>query len=274
MLIFLHLPKTGGSTLTPIVDWNYNDRVYKLSLYSEIPAFINLSDSEKAQYESLAGQVFYGIHRYIPADCQYIAMMRHPYDRVVSQYYYLNVRKKKLGEPLTDITLEEFLAQEPFQATMQLNLIAGGDDMHSTLHQPVTEATLQRAIDNIEQHFAVVGDLAHYNESVLLMKRHLGWSRAYYTRQNTNPGHATFDDLPASTRQTIREACTLELKLYEYVQQRLQQQIDAEDESFRKELQQMQHRSKYLQQLHRLAGPLRHTKLWFWMRSVAKRLLP
>lgn len=274
MLIFLHMPKTGGSTLTPIVDWNYNDRVYKLSLYKEIPPFIALSDDEKARYDCLSGQVFYGIHRHIPGDCRYITMMRHPYDRLVSQYYYLNIRKKKLGEPLTDMSIEDFLAHEPFQATMQLHLIAGGKDMTATLNQPASEALLQRAIDHIEQHFEVVGDMTRYDESVLLMKRRLGWSRAYYTRQNTNPGHPKFNDLPAATQQIIREACALEVRLYEYVQQRLEKQLRAEGADFQQELQQMHAHSQRLKQLHRLAGPLRHSRLWFWMRSLAKRLLP
>jgi hypothetical protein len=274
MLIFLHMPKTGGSTLTPIVDWNYDDRVYKLSLYREIAPFIALDDAEKARYACLSGQVFYGIHQYIPGECRYITMMRHPYDRLVSQYYYLNVRKQKLGEPVTDMSLEDFLEQEPFQATMQLHLIAGGDDMSSTLNQPATEGTLQRAIDHIDRHFEVVGDLARYDESVLLMKRRLGWSRAYYTRQNTNPGHPKFADLPASTQQTIRAACALEVTLYEYIQQRLDRQLTDAGADFQRELRQMRTRSQRLKQLHALAGPLRHSKLWFWLRSLAKRLLP
>src|SRR6478735_12055948 len=124
MLIFLHIPKTGGSTLNPILDWNYDNKSFEITRYPQIDTFLALSDAEKLQYRVLRGQIYYGLHQGIPEACQYISILRHPYKRLISQYFYLNVRKAKLGEALTDMPFEQFLEHEPFQAYMQLNLLA------------------------------------------------------------------------------------------------------------------------------------------------------
>lgn len=269
MLIFLHIPKTGGSTLTPVLDWNYKQQTHKISLHRNIQTFIDLPDEEKRQYQALIGQVFYGIHRHIPENCEYISILRHPIKRLVSQYHYLNVRKQKLGEPLTDMSIEEFLESEPFQAYSQLNLIAGGDSIEEALKRPLPPDAMERAKANIEAHFPVLGLVEQYDESLLLMKRHFGWTRAFYARINVNQGRRTFDDFPAETRRTIERACEPELELFEYAQHRLQSQLDAQHDDFWHELDALKRANTRFSRLYGMTGMIRNTPLW----NIAKRTL-
>lgn len=269
MLIFLHISKTGGSTLTPVLDWNYKQKTHKISLHSKVPEFIDLADSEKMKFQALAGMVFYGIHQYIPEECQYISILRHPVKRLVSHYHYLNVRKQKLGEALSDMSIEEFLEIEPFQAYTQLNLIAGGDSLDEALKRPLPEDALERAKANVEKHFPVLGLIEQYDESLMLMKNHFGWARAFYTRVNVNRGRKTFADFSAETQHFIERACEPELEFFEYAQKRLQAQLDSQDEQFWRDVQTLKKTNQRFSQLYQLAKPIRNTKLW----DAAKWLL-
>lgn len=273
MLIFLHIAKTGGSTLNPVLDWNYQDKSYMITRYTQIPTFINLSDEEKQQYKVLMGQIFFGFHQYIPEDCTYITMLRHPIKRLISQYYYLNVRKQKLGESQSDMPIEQFLEIEPFQAYSQLNLIAGGDSIDEALRRPLPADVLERAKANIEAHFPVVGVVNRYDESLLLMKQALGWKRAFYTRQNVNKGHPSFEDFPKATQRIIEEACAPELELFEYAEKRLEAQLAEKNESFWQELEQLKKANQRFSSFYRLAEPIRHTKLWFALKNIARRFM-
>jgi len=269
MLIFLHIPKTGGSTLIPLIDWNYNNQTYSIPVHRKIQTFIDLPNAEKQTIQALQGQLFYGIHQYIPQDSQYITILRHPIKRVVSQYFYENVRKQKLGEPLSDSPIEHFLEREPFQAYTQLNLIAGGDTIEDALKRPLPVDALDRAKTNIESHFPVVGLIDAYDESILLMKRHFGWQRAFYQQKNVNQGRKRFEDFSKATQKIIEQACQPELELYEYAQKRLTSQLEAQDAQFWQDLKTMQQANQRFTALYKLAAPIRHTKLWF----AAKRIL-
>jgi hypothetical protein len=273
MLIFLHIPKTGGSTLNPILDWNYDNKSFQITRYAQIAAFLALSDEEKLQYKVLRGQVYYGIHQDIPEACQYICILRHPYKRLVSQYFYLNVRKAALGEKLSEMPFEAFLEQEPFQAYMQLNLIAGGSSVDEALRRPLPTNALEIAQANIEKHFPVLGLIDNYDESLLLMKRAFGWQRAFYSRQNVNKNSPKFEDLPKATQALIEQACEPEMVFYDYARKRLQAQIEAATEDFMRDLASLKAANQRFSQFYRVSEPIRHTKLWFFLKGIAKRLI-
>lgn len=270
MLIFLHLPKTGGTTLTPILDWNYGDKTYKITRFPAIQKFIDLPDDKKREIPCLQGQIFYGIHAYIPQPCTYITMMRHPVKRLISQYQYIPRRQARQGETVSRMSMEYFLEVEPFQAHTQLNLIAGGATIDEALRQPLEESTFARARANIERDFAVVGLVNRYDESLLLMKQHFGWKRAFYARQNVNEGRKTLEDFPAETQKRILAACEPEMELYHYVQQRLEEQLQQQDAGFWAELEQLRRTNQRFQQMYRLAKPIRHSRLWFFFRDILR----
>lgn len=271
MLIFLHLPKTGGSTLTPILDWNYDDNTFKITRFPTIQRFLDLPDEQKVQYACLQGQVFYGIHQYIPQPCTYITLLRHPVKRLISQYLYVPVRQQKLGEPVSTMSMEQFLDIEPFQAYTQLNLIAGGATIDEALRRPLAEETFARARANIERDFPVVGLLERYDEALLLMKAHFGWKRVFYARQNVNPHRKALDEFPAATQQRILAACEPEMELYEYARQRLDEQLAQQDAAFWETLERLRRTNRRFQRLYNLAQPIRHSRLWFALRDMLRR---
>lgn len=268
-LIFLHISKAGGSTLNHILDWNY-DRTRTITVYKQIPPLIALPDEEKRQIQCLKGMVFYGIHHYLPQECEYITILRHPIDRVISHYYHLFARKRRLGEPIHDMSLEDVLELEPFWTTYQLRLLVGGSTIESVLHDPLPEHALEIAQQNLARHFVMAGVLDYYDETLLLMKHTCGWTRAFYARQNIGQRRAPRGDISAATRRRLEQDCALEMQLYQYVKQQTETLIAQQGPGFQTELTKLRQANTRFERLYRVAEPLRNTPLWGWARRLAR----
>jgi PAS domain-containing protein len=268
-LIFLHMSKAGGSTLNHVLDWNY-DRTRTITVYKQIPPLIALPDDEKRQIQCLKGMVFYGIHRYLPQECEYITILRHPIERIISHYFYLSARKRRLGEPIYDMSLDDVLELEPFWPTYQLRLLVGGGSIESVLHDPLPDNALEIAKQNLARHFVLAGVLDYYDETLLMMKQTFGWTRAFYARQNVGQARAPRGDIPASTRQRLEEACALEMQLYRHVKQQTEALIAQQDASFQAELARLRQANARFERLYRWAEPIRGTPLWGWARRLVR----
>ena len=272
MLIFLHMPKVGGSTLNHIIDWNYN-HVYKMQYYRQIEPFIALTDAEKRRYDCLRNGFFFGIDQYIPQKTTYITMLRHPVERFLSAYDYTMARRKREGLPDADSSIEQFLEQEPFQAHMQLSVLRGGPTIDDALHTPLGAEALEVAQQHLETRFAVTGVLDYYDESLILMKRALGWSRIYYARRNVNTERSQVHDLPAHVQHVIEAACAPEFELYEWAKQRMEAKLAALDDDFHAELADLRRANRRFERLYHLAAPVRNTPVWKLARSAARRIV-
>lgn len=272
MLIFIHISKTGGSTLRDLLHWNYDGQSYNIKSFDGILPFLAQADAEKLRWKCLQGQLFYGIHAYIPAPCTYLTILREPIARVISHYYYLDVRRKRAGLPPLKLSLEQFLELEPFQAYTQLNLLAGGPTVEAALRRPLPPDALEQAIAHIEADFPIVGILERYDESLLLMKRHFGWARAFYARKNENRGHPRYQDLPAHQQQLLQRVCEPELALYDYARKRLEQQLSQQGDDFWRELDHLKRSNRRFGALYRWARPLQKTPLWFWARDLLRKI--
>jgi hypothetical protein len=269
-LIFLHVPKTGGSTLNHVVDWNY-ERVYRMQYYHQIADFVALPAAQKRQYDCLRNGFYYGIHEHLPQQATYIAMLRHPIDRFVSAYYYTMARRRREGLPDPDASMEQLLEQEPFQAHMQLSLLRGAASIDEALHTPLQAGDVGRAQQHIEDHFALAGVLDYYDQSLLLMQRKLGWSRVFYSRRNTR--RAATPPLPATLQRELEAICEPALEFYAWATQRLEAEIAAQGEAFATDLADLRRSNQRFERFYRLSAPLRGTPLWKSLRRSARQLL-
>jgi len=111
-LIFLHLPRTGGTTLRDILDKQYPDDVTleNKSLLDTDPNFNVDNKSEKDQFKLVKGHVYFRIHEHINQKCTYFSMMRNPIERTISIYNYIKKRSSHKDYDLANkLTIEEFI---------------------------------------------------------------------------------------------------------------------------------------------------------------------
>ncbi|MCD4686503.1 MAG: sulfotransferase family 2 domain-containing protein [Anaerolineae bacterium] len=270
-MIWVHMPKAGGSTMNHLLDWNY-DRVLALHHYKNLPAFMALTEHEKRQIDCINGPIYVGIHHHLPQPVTYITLLRHPVDRVISHYHYQFRRKRRLGEKVPDWTIEEWLARAPFQTSYQLRLLVGGDDIERVLHDPLPADAVDIAKRHIEQYFSVAGVMDYYDETLLLIKRAQGWNRAFYARQNVNPVRTQRDDMSAATLAFLEHECAPEIELYEYIKARLEHTLAEQDSDFEQELKQLRRANRRFEYLYHLAQPVYGSWLWRGVRAVLRRL--
>ncbi len=270
VVIFLHLPKVGGSTLGTLLDWQYgHGNVCTVSLHRKIPEFKALPVEERARLKCLSGQFGFGIHKWIPGESTYITLLRHPVKRLISSYYYINVRKTRMGLPESGRTIEHALLDD-LQTRYQLSFIVGGDDVQQIIESPLPPNALEIAKQNIENHFSVVGLTERFDESLLLMKRALGWKRVwFYARKNVNRARASMDEIPSQTLKLIEQKCEAELELYEYAQKQFDEVVAAQDGSFHDELKRLRRNNRIYGRVWTMARPFRETAIW---RSVRKSI--
>jgi hypothetical protein len=225
--IFLHIAKTGGTTLNTTLRW-----VYGPSVCRRIPAgrpdeaYRWLEEIEEplgSEFQLLMGHTQFGVHEYVHEPARYFTMLRHPVRRAVSLYYYI-----KSGWPKSryaSMSLESFLESDhrSAQSNDQVRVISGIDPDENP-----SEA-IRRAKSNLENEFAAFGITEHFDESLLLFRRTLGWTRLpVYVSSNVNRERPSVEELPESTVDAVREENELDLELYRFANEQFQSTLQKE----------------------------------------------
>jgi hypothetical protein len=224
-LIFLHIPKAAGTTLHKILERQYKQsEIFEIDgskVLASIKEFTNLSLEQRSKIKLLKGHMPFGLHEHLPRPSVYITVLRHPIDRVISHYYYtlqtpyhyLHERVKSQKMTLRDYVESEISGELD---NGQVRLLAGVD-----MEIPFGKCSrklLEQAKNNLENHFAFVGLAEYFNETILLMKKVLGWKR-YPVYQTMNPTKAKphISQIPEDTLRAIEKRNELDIELYELV---------------------------------------------------------
>lgn len=100
LIVFTHIPKTAGSTLRSVLKAAYPEPLSRRfspmkdiltddhdSYARHLRSFLR-SCQENPHLQLVYGHVLFGVHVHIKRKCQYATILRHPIDRVLSNYYY------------------------------------------------------------------------------------------------------------------------------------------------------------------------------------------
>jgi hypothetical protein len=238
LLIFMHLPKTGGSTLAQIIERQYGSRsvlpLYKSTSGEELAS---LPQDWMADIQAITGHFHFGVHELLSTPSIYITMLRDPLERVISHYYYVrNHRDHYLHPMATECGLSEFVQvcnlQEPNNDQTRL-LGADPDSIRSGQCSP---ELLARAKDRLQHHFAVVGITEAFDQSLILMKKRMGWRTPYYSRENVTRKRPMKEDFSRHTLQVVRTYNELDCELYRFGKQLLDDQVHLLDDAFEQEV--------------------------------------
>lgn len=215
-VIFLHLPKTAGTTLNRLIEWEYRlSEMYSIDpvLFKWSAAHLRtLSQRRLQRTRMFKGHMTFGLHELLPQPATYITVLRDPVDRVISAFYFM--RSYKL-HPLywkfrrANSTLEDFVRQWN-RDNIQSRIIAGSD-----YETPCTAEILEKAKENLHRSFSVVGLSERFEESLALMKLRFRWNLSSYSSFNITRARPKKRDLPQATLDLIRERNRFDIELYE-----------------------------------------------------------
>jgi hypothetical protein len=214
-LIFLHIPKTAGTTLNRIIEWQYGPfAIFTINPYriqASTRRLRRLSEARRCRLRVVRGHLPYGIHQVLPQGASYITMLREPVARVLSAYYFIlrrplhplhrKLKRERLG-------IEECIRLFPDRQNLQCKFIAGVEDTASN-----DEQLLETAKENLTKSFSVVGIAERFEESIMLMAKTFNWEISIYENCKVAKTRPQVD---SGAAEMIREHNRLDLELYEF----------------------------------------------------------
>ena len=87
-IIFLHIPRTGGTTFRDILERFYHsENVIEIKKFIESEETIRTyTKDEQSKIKLIKGHLNFGIHELINGDCKYITFLRDPVKRAYSHF--------------------------------------------------------------------------------------------------------------------------------------------------------------------------------------------
>ena len=221
VLIFLHLPKCGGTTLNRLIEWEYPlDRVFSVD-----PSFFRWSHRRVSRWprtrldrmQVFKGHMPFGLHERLSRPATYITFLREPVERVISEYYFAkHHRLHPQHRQMQTLTLPEYALQTPHH-NMQTKLIAGHGDFPDFLAGDCDEQVLETACRNLAQHFSFAGLTERFDEGLAKLKGMFGWNINRYAKFNVTPVRLQKNKVPTSIQSLIAERNRFDCALYERV---------------------------------------------------------
>ncbi|WP_193224500.1 sulfotransferase family 2 domain-containing protein [Bacillus sp. B1-b2] len=216
LTIFLHVPKTGGTTLNSIFIRQYQESAFhNHDTYDrQIIPLSELNQEQKAFIRAVAGHHYYGVHELFNKSFQYFTMLRHPVDRVLSLYFYLKESNYPGYEWMKEMTIEEFV-QTPSEAqNNQTGLLCG--------YSMVPNVKIaKKRIDAFE----IVGITERFDESLFLLKKAFNWENIEYVKHNITKSRLSKREIPAEVISLILQNNEMDLEIYEYARGLLERKL-------------------------------------------------
>ena len=254
VLLLLHIPKTGGTTLNTLV---YEGRYDPSMPAGEEGGYLNYGiyhfpggfdeDDSPGPTEQLAralsrpdvrlvlGHFPFGVHRLTPRPARYVTFLRDPVDRIVSLYYHgVHWASNEMDDLNAAGKMTESLVATRRKGfdNDQTRRLSGADPEFGRC----TPAMLEQAKRNLRRHFAMVGLTERFDESVVLLKRILGWSDMLYLPRLVNPQRPARTDLADSVVEPIRDRNKLDLELYRYARELFERLAERQSPEFEDEV--------------------------------------
>lgn len=261
VLLFMHIPKTGGTTLRQILERIYPQRetvrIYKERTADPEGYLRRILEEDERCVSLVEGHFAFGLHEVLPRPSAYLTMVRDPVERVLSQYHSLRrYENHPLHDQARSMSFREYVS-EPITWEVdngQVRFLSGDTPApHEGEFDDLEERHLRDAKRVVDEEDVIVGVTDRFDLSILLAADRLGWSTPNYVRRNVGSERPAVEDLPAETLELIEERNRLDMELYQHARKRLEEAAEEagiEDEALREF-----HRSN---ERYRLVYPVLH----------------
>ncbi len=230
-LIFLHIEKAAGTTLRQVIKRQYgggnvHDYLQGPKAFAEIPPNV----------KAIQGHIQFGFYPRLPAPATWITVLRDPVDRLISAYNYILqtpdhfAYQYALRRNVKDFILD---GMHIWSENAQVKYLSGAIDV---AFGACREDHFRAARRNLQEHFSFVGLAERFDETLILLKRILGWKTPYYTRENISNKRVRKQDLSAEVLKIIEDHHLWDRRLYEYARERFERELDRQDGSFANEV--------------------------------------
>ncbi len=229
LLLFVHVPKAGGSTIRSIISRNYSNGARVAFDEWQDVDFRKIASSESTRL--IIGHFRFGMHFGIMRPISYCAMLRDPVERYVSDYFYAySSPSHRLREAITSgrLTLEQFLLNaDPVALVRQLT----GLDDPRVLREPDLAERI------VASSYSMLGISERFDESVLLLAHVNGWAPPIYIPKNKTRLSADLSERREQSKTELAPAVSSrferDLAFYKFCCDRLDQSITMAGRDFK-----------------------------------------
>lgn len=218
-LLFMHIPKTAGTTFRWVVERQYPNGALHTLYPGHGPQIEALTAAARTRPPAaVMGHFRFGLHTRLPGPSWYVAFFRDPVDQVVSHFNYLTGagNPDNQGVLRTGDGLEDFLAHD-WARNLQTQFVTG---LTPAEIEAAPERAYRQAVAVLTDHFLGFGIVERFAESVRVLARQLGWrvSRIpVLNRAADLPRPIKRRDLSASTVRAVEAANGCDRLLHDYV---------------------------------------------------------
>jgi len=187
-VVFLHVPKTAGTTITIWLRLLLGDLYAKAASYDTEPdkvrALCAALQKRPRSADVVAGHLPYSTRPLFASGSRFFAFLRTPIDRAMSHFYYFRERvptndPTEAGAETPSISLEDALAQWDASSpesrallpdNLQTRMMSGFE-----LDAPASQDMLEAAKKNLRE-LDIVGLTEQFHESMALLHQVYGWA--------------------------------------------------------------------------------------------------
>lgn len=246
-LIFVHVPKTAGTTFLNILKKNYKGKniftVDGLKIKESLEIFNSLSITEKNNFDLIQGHFTLDLHKQIPdKKFDYVCFLRDPIDLFISTYYYIRRTKEhNYYEEVNKMSFEEYIdfRRNNNQDNMQTRHLSGSaTDMsyNDINYDQEGEKYFQIAKENISIMINHVLITEKFDESLIYLKEKAGFNYINYTRSNVTKDRPKSDSFTKDILKKVAELNHYDILLYNIALENFNKKISELNINWTKEL--------------------------------------
>jgi hypothetical protein len=230
-LCFVHLPKTAGTTLTSILDAQFDrHEICPINYWTDLA---QQSPQDLAQYRFFRGHFPYEVSRLLNQQALYLTVLRDPIERVISGYEFMKTCTPTRPQAIItqqkalSLSLKEFVCDPEASGVINSQTLQlAGREAFPTLPAPTDPIWLEVAQQNLSR-FALIGLTERFQETIALITYCFGWKPLVeFQNLMVTKRRPRKDELAQDVIDAIAERNQLDLALYQYAKDLFQTNYD------------------------------------------------